>query len=280
MRLLHVSILAVLLVSFATATDPAAPAIVFPKRPAVPQPMPPAPQPAPGGVFLLTADLLYVVDCKVDTVLRAHPAKLVASKKLKGPVTIYGKFADGGNQLEVRTYAGPVVYVLTAAGVGAVELDAIPVGFKDEKEIVTETVQVDNGQGPRPPPDPDPAPDPKPKPVDPAPIPGDGLRVLIVYESADLAKYPSAQNAILTALPIREYLNAKCPKGPDGKTTEFRIWDKDVDGYSDSPLWGDALKRPRASTPWIVISNGKTGFEGPLPATVADTLALLKKYGG
>ncbi len=123
------------------------------------------------------------------------------------------------------------------------------------------------------PPDP---PGPTPGPV---PIPGDGLRVLIVYESADLAKMPPAQQSILDSAAVRGYLQEKCAKGPDG-TPERRIWDKDTDASAESKLWQDAFKRPRKEVPWLVISNGKAGYEGPLPATVDDALKLLKQYGG
>ncbi len=58
------------------------------------------------------------------------------------------------------------------------------------------------------------------------------------------------------------------------------MWDAGVDASQESQLWQDALKRKRGALPWLVISNGKSGFEGPLPATVDETLTLLKKYGG
>lgn len=168
------------------------------------------------------------------------------------------------------------------------------------------------GPGPDPvPPDPVP-PDPAPNP---APIPAEGFRTLIVYESKDLTSYPASQSNILYTKEIRDYLNSKTVKGADTKTGEWRIWDKDVDATNETKLWQDALKRPRTLTikdvavdkyevwspsglvatfprreeavalssktlPWIVISTGKTGYEGPLPKTVAETLALLKKYGG
>jgi hypothetical protein len=79
---------------------------------------------------------------------------------------------------------------------------------------------------------------------------------------------------------VRDYLRGKCVVGADGKTSEFRIWDKDVDAAADAKHWQDALKRPRASTPWLIVSDGKSGYEGPLPANVDETLALLKKFGG
>ncbi len=84
---------------------------------------------------------------------------------------------------------------------------------------------------------------------------------------------------MIYAKSVRDYLNAKCVLGADNKTREWRMWDKDVDATAESQLWQDALKRPRKSTPWIIVSNGKTGYEGPLPEGWVDTLALLKKYG-
>lgn len=147
-----------------------------------------------------------------------------------------------------------------------------------EAEVFDEAeVTVTIGVGPGPGPDPDPGPKPSP-----APIPAVGLHVLIVYESADLGKMSAAQQAILYAQSIREYLNTKCPAGPDGKTKEWRIWDKDVATDGESKLWQEAMKRPRSATPWIIVSNLDKGggFEGPLPTNVADALTLLKKFGG
>ena len=134
-------------------------------------------------------------------------------------------------------------------------------------------------------PAPKPAPDddkPKPKPPapSPVPIPVAGFRALIVYETADLAKLPSAQRAVLTSAEVRGYLNDHCTPGPDGKTKEWRVLDKDADAGGEPALWQAALKRDRKSLPWLIVSDGKTGFEGPLPADTAATLALLRKYGG
>lgn len=122
-----------------------------------------------------------------------------------------------------------------------------------------------------------------PGPIDPpdvAPIPVPGFRVLIVYETGDLPKYPKGQLAVLYGKEVRELMSVKAAKGDDGKTPEWRIWDKDVDTSGESKLWQDAMKRPRGKLPTILISNGTTGYEGPLPDTIEATVALLKKYGG
>jgi hypothetical protein len=129
--------------------------------------------------------------------------------------------------------------------------------------------------GPTPPGPTPPGPNP---PTPPAPIPEAGLRVLIVYESAELSKLPPAQTNCLYAKNVRDFLNANCATGADGKTREWRIWDKDVDAAQESAVWQSAMKRPRASVPWVLVSNGKTGYEGPLPADPEALLTLLKKY--
>lgn len=131
--------------------------------------------------------------------------------------------------------------------------------------------------GPNPP---GPGPGPTPQPPGPVPIPDPGLRVLIVYETADLSKLPKEQLAILTSQAVRAYLSSHCAKGPDSKTPEWRIFDQNVSMGNESALWQGAMKRPRTALPWIVISNGTIGYEGPLPANVDETLALLKKFGG
>jgi hypothetical protein len=135
--------------------------------------------------------------------------------------------------------------------------------------------------GPIPPtPTPTPTPTPGPTPPSPAPIPGDGLRVLIVYESKALPSLPKGQISALYSATVRDYMNTHCAKGPDGKTAEWRCWDADVDASGEPAIWQDAMKRPRTSLPWVIISTGKAGYEGPLPATADDLIALLKRFGG
>jgi hypothetical protein len=125
---------------------------------------------------------------------------------------------------------------------------------------------------PTPPDPPKPDPDPQPKP----PITEPGFRVIVIYETMALTP---AVNNILKSKAIWDYLDAKCAK--DNGTPARRFYDKDVPPGPDSFKWEqEAFGRPRQSIPWIVISNGVTGFEGPLPASEAATLDLLKKYGG
>ena len=111
-------------------------------------------------------------------------------------------------------------------------------------------------------------------------IPVPGFRVLIIEEVMNRASLPTAQRLILTSVApngVRAFLEANCVLGPDRKTREYRIYDQNVNLAKESTIWQDAMKRPRKSLPWIVISNGTTGFEGPLPATAEETVTLLKK---
>lgn len=115
-------------------------------------------------------------------------------------------------------------------------------------------------------------------PQPPAPIPVAGLRVLVVHESTDGA-------ALLTPKQVDElwgeefqtFARAKCAKGSDGKTPECLILDKDTPpGKSASEAMRQAFARPRAEVPWLIVSNGKTGFEGKLPN--GGILDLVKRY--
>lgn len=147
--------------------------------------------------------------------------------------------------------------------------------------VAYQKVLVKIGAAPQPPPVDPPAPDPKPpepKPPEPTPQPGK-LRVLIVEETADRGKMPPAQQEILFSLAIRTYIKTACSKHSDG-TPDFRLYDDDTDVGKDLPWLQSAMKEPRNSLPWIVLSNGSTGYSGPLPADEAATLELLKKYGG
>lgn len=239
------------------------------------------PPPSSDVAVKLSSDALYVVDADVPVRVLTSPVGLVRIVREQGPIRIRGKFVDGSGKPETRTYAGKWVYFVEPAVSGRVELLIVPTdGAKpDDSDVIRRTLDVDAGDGPRPPPDPKP-PDPKPDPVNPPPIPEPGFRVLIVYDRMTLGTIPASQNAIIFSKDIDAYCRAKCAKGPDGATPEFRQYSTDAAIATEAKVWRDAFARPRASLPWIIVSNGTTGYEGPLPANIADTLKLLKKYGG
>lgn len=159
-----------------------------------------------------------------------------------------------------------------------------------KQPVIVDRIDVTAGS-PKPTPTPQPKPDdPKPDDNRPTPIPLPGLRVLIVYESSELSKLPSEQVQMLTAKEVLDYLDAKCIKDPAGNP-EYRKFDKDTDIKNMSEIWKQAMDRvlngvgiqkegKATELPWLLVSNGRTGYEGPLPKKVADLMAILKRNGG
>ncbi len=162
---------------------------------------------------------------------------------------------------------------------------ALVIDFEKKTFVrVRHTVRFGGIVPPVPPPGPDPPKPPTPPtPVDP-PIIGDGFRVLVLWESADLSKYPSAQVQAVTSAEVRDYCRRKCAKGTDaGKSPEVRVFDKDAAVHDEETFtWRRAFERAKKGTtlPWLLISNGREGYEGPLPANTAALMTLLKRYGG
>lgn len=168
---------------------------------------------------------------------------------------------DGGTKAVFASgKAGKYIFVLSASDAD---------GLAQTKHVLT------IGE-PQPEPWPNPPPPPEPEPLPPAPIPDAGFRVLIVYESADMTKYPIETQMILAGSDVREFLKSNCIS-EDGKPG-FRIYDADIELGGDLEVWKKAMTRERKSVPWVVISNGKTGYEGPLPKTPTEFLDLCKKH--
>jgi hypothetical protein len=131
----------------------------------------------------------------------------------------------------------------------------------------------------------DPPSPPVPTPVEP-PVVGK-LWVVIVKDGAHLSQLPSSQIQALLSASVRDYCAAHCLKGTDGKTPEFKVYDKDTDVSQQSPAIQKAFKtavedltKSGTTSPWLAVSNGKTGYSGPLPLTEAALLEKLKIYGG
>lgn len=131
----------------------------------------------------------------------------------------------------------------------------------------------DPAPGPTPPDPPAPQPD--------APIVAPGFHVLIVYQ--DKVPLPAGQHSVIYGKAIRDYLNAKCPREPGGNAG-WRIWDADLDVSFAPKHFQDAYKLAKVQSagrlPWLVVSDGKTGWVGPVPATLDETMAILKRFGG
>lgn len=102
----------------------------------------------------------------------------------------------------------------------------------------------------------------------PPPIDAPGYNVLIVEETADRGQMTEDQVAILTSVQLRTWI--------DQQPGTLMILDDDAPIEQLAKPWQEAMKRPRASLPWLIVSNGQTGWEGPLPADVAATQAVLE----
>jgi hypothetical protein len=237
-------------------------------------------------------------------------ADLKLPTKVKGEVGDYIEVSATTDGKEVRWYAidpdlklfptrllkDTKTAVVSSRKAGTYRLLAYTADDKGPSEPSVCEVQV--GDAPPIPPTPTPTPPPIPPAPDPSssPIPLPGFRVLIIFESEET--YPAPLESVIYGNKIRNYLKAKCVDEAGG-IKGFWILDKDVDVSALPKHWQDAWARsltkiaawkptknsegkPVGATsaiPWILISNGTTGFEGPLPTTVDEALALLKKYG-
>lgn len=211
------------------------------------------------------------VPVKTGTFWSIYPAgKVDIAKMEKGSKLIQFVGPPGEYTVEV------LLITVDENGVPGLDKVSVQVILEGEIPPTPPTPPGPNPPGPTPP-GPNP---PDPTPPGPAPIPTDGFRVLIVYETDKQGNISPKANSVLFSKTIRDYLNEKCVVGPDGRTREYRIWDQDLDVSVASDIWKKAFQRPRSQVPWILISNGRNGFEGPLPTNVQDTLTLLKKYGG
>jgi hypothetical protein len=125
-------------------------------------------------------------------------------------------------------------------------------------------------------PGPGPSPDPGPGPT---PVPSGKLFVLIVTETA---QQTPQQAAVINSKAADEYIAAK--------SWQRRVADKDtVDENGKVPTdlaaWLDKAKAWNAGGgkwPYLNIADGSGAvvYEGAMPATEAEYLALLKKFGG
>jgi hypothetical protein len=119
-----------------------------------------------------------------------------------------------------------------------------------------------------------PKPNPTPPP-DPTPVPGVFKWTIIVYESGDLVRNPQAA-AVIKSAKVKQLASS------NGRS--FRAVDKDSKDESgvvhrDIAPWvalaGDNLPRL-----FLASEDGTILYNGPLPKTVDEMLALLRKYGG
>lgn len=234
-------------------------------------------------LILLAAPLLALADVTIDGKTTVGQYRLVQLTAKGAPDGAICYWSVGPKLSADQMWKGQNKLTFTAApGTYSVNLRAVwPVLDKDGKFLRLEGGEVDVDviiEGPPVPPVPPVPPIPPVPPV--PPIPPGAMRVLIVYESADLPKLPAAQQALLFDMKVRGALRDRTDKsGPDGRG--FNIWDKDVDVSGAAKFWQDAMKRPRSATPFVHVFKGDAvAYEGPLPADADAMVALLTKYAG
>jgi hypothetical protein len=146
---------------------------------------------------------------------------------------------------------------------------------KAKQQVVR--VNVKAGKGPRPPPDPDVDPDVDPPQPDGKPLIEDPAnRVLIIYETGDQTNYTQGQIGFMYSAEVRQYLSEKCPKAAN--SNGWYMLDKDAVTTALPPAWGKAMARPRTKLPWMIVSNPKGGWEGPVPERYEDAFAKVKEF--
>lgn len=239
-----------------------------------PQPRPIDPT-EPRAVDTIRADEWYVVESSVELIALQSPGGFVTIDSDAGPITLRGKFADGSGKIEKRKYSSPYVYSVSGVKAGKFELVLVPIGVTLETAIVRQVLTVADGTKPNPPPDPGPGPKPEPAPDPVAPT---KIQFVIIEDPTLRATLPPEQIAIMDGGEVREYSKTHCTitdGTPDKRVLSLR---QDVSGQ---PAWiREAFAEPRTSVPWLVIVTPTKRISGALPATVAETLTLLKTYGG
>lgn len=232
--------------------------------------------------LILAAGALLGADIKVADVKGKVGQFISVKAETTGKKVQWVAIDSGLNLFPIELLKDTKTAVVTVSSPGKYRLLAYTAEGDEPSVPAVATIDVEGVVPPAPPVPPDPTPPTPPQPptppLPPAPIPVAGLRVLIVYDAAKETELPPSQQAILRGKKMDDYLRAKCSVGPDGKTREYRVWPSNVVLTDDVlQIWHDAWKREKKSMPWLLVSDGKTGFEGPLPATVDETIAVIEK---
>lgn len=107
--------------------------------------------------------------------------------------------------------------------------------------------------------------------VDPTPLPVAGLHVLIVWDKDQKDSLPASQVGIFSSTALVDWFNAN--------NVQWRQFYQDVDQSLLEPKWKAALALPRASTPWLIVSDGKTkSHQGPLPKSEPELISILEQH--
>lgn len=242
---------------------------------------------SPPGVITCAAGRFVpvVVSGGKPTLLLGNEAGLLEVYPLAKGEAINGVRYDEPAGAKTKRYTfpkGATHYVVAGDVGGTVTLTSVVNGVKSTDAPTVAGKLVLTLTAPMPPPVP-PSPVPPtpvpPAPVPPTPVPVTSFRVIYVTESA--TALTKTQNAVINAQANVAYLNSKVTK--TNSWPDWRSYDPQTPAEKDYPglaaMW--AAAKPAVTTvPCVIIQvNDKVTIE-PFPATAADALTLLKKYGG
>lgn len=131
---------------------------------------------------------------------------------------------------------------------------------------------------------PGPGPQPNP-PVPPTPVTPTKLSVLFIDENSNYGTedYKSYES-IVNSLDLRAYLNSHCATYGSNNLPNWRKWDQNTDISNEkNPIWAKLMSgTTHTSLPWLVIADsaGNVLSSTAVPSNLADTMTLLKKFGG
>jgi hypothetical protein len=220
-----------------------------------------------------------VVSGDTVVVVRSFPVKVTAGEGADlyfweiPPGVVAAPDDDDDRVLNVKS-APKGVHSVRVTTMTFVFTDAKKAPDKVKERGVTELVV---GDVPTPGPTPDPPPDPPTPDVKPF-IDAPGFYVMVIYETGKKETLTRGQDAAINGDEFRSYLLRKS-KSADGKNL-WRLADPDATAEHDEPWVRTLLSRPRKEVPWVILGQGKQWYEGPLPKTYGEVIALVKKYGG
>lgn len=109
---------------------------------------------------------------------------------------------------------------------------------------------------------------PKPEPVGQL-VEGDGLQVLVVYENDDRLQYPAGQLAAFMSTSVRKWVQ--------DHDAEFRAFDDDTPLLEKEQKWSTAMQAAKEPYPWLLIEGQNGGYQGPIPKSPDEMVALMEK---
>ena len=217
----------------------------------------------PSVITEIKTDQWFVIEADLPCIVLASRVGFVDVVAEQGPLRLRGKFCDGEDKVETRTYSSKHLWILEAKNIGEVELLIVPSTAKDESAVIRRTLVV-TGIGPRPPP--------KPIPPDPSPLPPEPIK-----------------SSLLTAIVVEDALQ-RTP-ATAAIIADLGFW-KSIEGQVDNlhvvpsiaPLAAQykiQLTEAKGVLPLLILMDAKSKkvlYSGALPADKVAVAALVNKF--